>query len=133
VTKGRSVLCHADRDGGANRRPTQRAKPKREAALSAPNELEIAAATSLPPVVDVRGALFGVDVNASYLVTESLRLGLFVGADAMYLYRPTVARAQSIFDPTPELDNNLLYTGSATSVGLNVNAGVRGTFDLGFY
>ncbi len=86
----------------------------------------------LPPNVDLRGAILGVDANASYWLTKFLRLGAFVGIDAMYLHRSQVGQPQSLFGPTPELAQNPLYAGTGSGVGLNVNAGLRGAFDIGF-
>lgn len=86
----------------------------------------------LPPNVDLRGALLGIDVNASYWLTKFLRLGCFAGVDAMVLHRSRVGQPQSLFGPTPELADNPLYADSGTGIGLNVNAGLRGAFDIGF-
>jgi hypothetical protein len=85
----------------------------------------------LPPDIDVRGVVAGLDLNASYWVTAFLRVGLFLGADLLFLHRAQSAPAQSIFGPTPELDRNPLYADSGFGVGLTLNAGVRGAFDIG--
>lgn len=85
----------------------------------------------LPPVVDVKGLVGGIDLAASYWVTAWGRLGIFVGADAMFLSRATATMPRSIFGATPEVANHPLYTGSDTSLGLNLNAGIRGAFDIG--
>ncbi|HVJ90222.1 MAG TPA: hypothetical protein VM580_10500, partial [Labilithrix sp.] len=86
----------------------------------------------LSPNVNVKGLLFGLDVNASYWVTRFLRLGAFVGADLMFLSREKVSMPQSIYGPTPELATNPLYSDSGSAVGLNFNVGLRGAFDIAF-
>jgi hypothetical protein len=85
----------------------------------------------LPPNVDLRGAILGLDVNASYWVTKFLRVGAFVGIDAMYLHRSKAPPPQSLFGPTPELAGHPLYADSGDGLGLNVNLGLRGAFDIG--
>jgi len=85
----------------------------------------------LPPNVDLKGAVFGIDVNASYWVTKFLRVGAFLGVDAMYLHREKAPPPQSLFGPTPELAGHPLYAGSGDGIGLNVNLGLRGAFDIG--
>lgn len=86
----------------------------------------------LPPDVDVKGLLLGVDANASYWITKFLRLGAFIGADVMFLHRAKAAFPQSLFGPTPEFNAMPLYSDSGSSLGLNVNLGLRGAFDIGF-
>jgi hypothetical protein len=86
----------------------------------------------LPPNVDLQGALLGVDVSAGYRLNEVIRVGAFLGADLMYLVRPKVGPPQSLFGPTPELDSNPLYSTTGHSMGLNLSAGFRGVFDVGF-
>ena len=86
----------------------------------------------LPPDVDVKGILAGVDINASYWITKFLRLGAFIGADLMFLSREKVAIPQSIFGPDPAVANQPLYAGSGSSIGLNMNLGLRGAFDIAF-
>jgi hypothetical protein len=88
--------------------------------------------TLLPPDVDVRGLLVGVDVNASYWVTRFLRLGVFIGADLMFLSRGKTPLPQSIFGLPPEIASNPLYSETGSAIGLNMNAGLRGAFDIGF-
>jgi hypothetical protein len=85
----------------------------------------------LPPNVDLRGAILGLDVNASYWVAKSVRVGAFIGIDAMYLHRSKAPPPQSIFGPTPELAGHPLYADSGNGLGLNVNLGLRGAFDIG--
>jgi hypothetical protein len=86
----------------------------------------------LPPDVDVKGLLMGLDLNASYWVTKFLRLGAFIGADLMLLYREKAAFPRSIFGSDPEIESKPLYTESGSGLGLNVNIGLRGAFDIGF-
>lgn len=88
--------------------------------------------TVVPPDIDLKGLLVGLDVNASYWVTRFLRLGLFIGADALFLNRAKASLPTSIFGVPPELAANPLYKDSGSSIGLNVNAGIRGAFDIAF-
>jgi len=85
----------------------------------------------LPPDVDVKGLLVGVDANASYWITKFLRIGAFIGADLMFLHRSQAPFPQSLFGPTPEIAGKPLYTDSGGGLGLNVNIGIRGAFDIG--
>lgn len=84
----------------------------------------------IAPDVDVKGALLGVDVNAAYAVLPWLRVGAFVGADAMLLFRGHAPAPQSIYGPV-DTTGDPLYSKAGNSVGLNVNAGFRGSFDIG--
>jgi hypothetical protein len=84
----------------------------------------------LPPNVDLRGAVLGLDLNASYWVSKALRVGAFVGVDAMYLHRSKTPPPQSLFGPVPELAGNPLYADSGDGIGVNVNLGLRGAFDI---
>ncbi|MBX3209452.1 MAG: hypothetical protein KF764_30745 [Labilithrix sp.] len=86
----------------------------------------------LAPNIDMRGLLVGVDANASYWVTQFLRVGAFIGADLMVLHRDQAAVPRAIVAVPDEITNNPLYTGSGSSVGLNVNLGLRGAFDIAF-
>lgn len=86
----------------------------------------------LPPNIDMRGLLVGLDVNASYWVTQFLRIGAFIGADLMFLHRDQATLPRSIIAVPPEFENNPLYTGTGSSIGLNINAGLRGAFDIAF-
>lgn len=88
--------------------------------------------TVLPPDVDVKGIIAGVDVNASYWVTKFFRVGAFIGADLLFLNREKVAVPSSIYGPVLETPNNPLFTGAASSIGMNFNLGLRGAFDIGF-
>ena len=87
----------------------------------------------LAPDVDMKGPLAGVDVNASYWVTRFVRLGVFVGADLMFLHRSRVDAPRTLFgNPPAEISGLPLYTDSGSSIGLNFNAGFRGAFDIAF-
>ncbi len=88
--------------------------------------------TILPPDVDAKGLLAGFDVNASYWVTQFFRLGAYIGADVMFLSRERANLPRSNFPYTPETASYPLYTDSGSSIGLNVNVGLRGAFDIGF-
>lgn len=88
--------------------------------------------TLMPPNIEMRGLLVGVDVNASYWVTQFLRIGAFIGADAMFLHRDQATLPRSIYGIPSEFVSNPLYTGSGSSIGLNLNAGLRGAFDIAF-
>ncbi len=92
----------------------------------------LAPGTYFPPDVDVKGLLVGVDVNASYWVTKFVRLGLFIGADLMFLSREKANVPPSIAGVPAEYSSLPLYTESGSSIGLNFNAGLRGAFDIGF-
>lgn len=85
----------------------------------------------LPPDVDVKGLLAGLDVNLSYWVTQFLRLGVFAGADLMFLNREQAKLPQSIFGIPQEYSRLPLYSDSGSGVGLNINVGLRGAFDIG--
>lgn len=86
----------------------------------------------LPPDVDMKGLLVGVDLNASYWVTRFVRLGAFIGADLMFLSRSKTAVPYSIFGTPEEFSSLPLYSDSGSAVGLNFNAGLRGAFDIAF-
>jgi hypothetical protein len=88
--------------------------------------------TLLPPNVDVKGLLAGIDVNASYWVTKFLRLGAFIGADVMFLSRARAAIPRTLSGGAPEVAGNALYADSGSGLGLNFNLGLRGAFDIGF-
>jgi len=82
------------------------------------------------PDVDVKGMLLGVDANAAYAVTRWFRLGAFVGADAMLLFRNHAPAPQSIYGPV-DTTGDPLYSRAGNSIGLDLNAGFRGSFDIG--
>jgi hypothetical protein len=88
--------------------------------------------TIIEPDVDVKGLLAGFDVNASYWVTQFFRLGAYIGADLMFLSRERANLPRSNFPYPRETLSNSLYTDSGSSIGLNVNVGIRGAFDIGF-
>jgi hypothetical protein len=89
--------------------------------------------TILAPDVDVKGLLLGVDINASYWVTRFVRLGAFIGADLMFLHRSQAAVPRTFFgNPPAETSALPLYSDSGSSIGLNLNAGLRGAFDIAF-
>jgi hypothetical protein len=85
----------------------------------------------IPPDVDVKGVVLGVDLNAAYWVTTAFRIGPFLGADLMFLHRAKASPAGSMFGPTPDFDVLPLYSESGTGFGLNLNGGIRGAFDIG--
>jgi|GEM_PF-2521558 len=88
--------------------------------------------TVLPPDVDVKGLLAGLDFDASYWMTNFIRLGAFVGADLMFLYREKADVPRSIFGTDPGIESKPIYTEAGTGLGLNVTIGLRGAFDIGF-
>ncbi len=87
--------------------------------------------TVLPPDVDVKGLLLGADANASYWVTKWFRMGAFLGVDFMFLSRATAPLPQSVYGPSPEVANRELFREGGFGLGLNFNAGFRGSFDIG--
>jgi hypothetical protein len=89
--------------------------------------------TVVTPDVDLRGILGGVDVSAQYWVTKAIRLGGFLGVDAMFLFRPQVDRPQSLFGPQPTYYALPLYSESGNTLGLNFNVGFRGEFDIALH
>jgi hypothetical protein len=89
--------------------------------------------TILPPNVDVKGLMVGLDANASYWVTKWFRLGAFLGFDLMFLSREQTTVPRSITGAPPqEITNHPLYTESGFGMGINVLFGFRAAFDLGF-
>jgi hypothetical protein len=86
----------------------------------------------LAPDVDVKGLLAGLDVTASYWFTNFIRLGPFIGADLMLLHRSQATYPRSIFGTDAEIEAKPLYNESGSGLGLNVNIGLRGAFDIGF-
>lgn len=88
--------------------------------------------TVMPPDVDVKGLVVGLDVNASYWVTRFLRVGPFVGADVFFLNRQQAKVPASIFTPTAEERAHPLFTGSGSGVSYALSIGLRGAFDIGF-
>ncbi len=89
--------------------------------------------TVLPPDVNMRGLIVGLDLNASYWVTKFLRLGAFVGADLLFLSRERADPPRTVLgNPTPEFTSLPLYTESGSGLGITMNIGLRGAFDIGF-
>jgi hypothetical protein len=87
--------------------------------------------TILPPNVDAKGMLFGLDVNAAYWVTAFLRVGAFIGFDLMWLHRPEAPLPASLFGTPPDIANKPLYSEAGNGLGFNVNVGIRAAFDIG--
>ncbi|MBX3227697.1 MAG: hypothetical protein KIT84_15180 [Labilithrix sp.] len=87
--------------------------------------------TVLPPDVDVKGLLLGGEGSANYWVTKWFRVGAFLGLDFMFLSRAKAPRPQSIFGPSPEVDELPLYKEGGFGIGVTLNLGLRGSFDLG--
>jgi hypothetical protein len=87
----------------------------------------------LAPDTDVNGLLVGLDINASYWITKFLRLGVFVGSDILVLSRSRAVPPRSIFgNAPPEIANKPLYTETGSGLGITMNIGFRGAFDIGF-
>lgn len=87
--------------------------------------------TVLTPDVDVKGLLLGGEASANYWVTKWFRVGGFLGLDFMFLSRAKAPLPQSIFGPSPEAAELPLYKESGFGIGLTLNLGIRGSFDLG--
>jgi hypothetical protein len=88
--------------------------------------------TILPPDVDLRGLVLGLDVNASYWITRFLRLGMFIGADFFLLHRLQANIPASIPPITPQERQHPLFTEDGLGLGYSLNVGFRGAFDIGF-
>ena len=88
--------------------------------------------TVLAPDVDVNGFLLGLDLNASYWLSNFARIGAFIGSDFMFLSRNQAALPSSIFPISDEFKNKPLYTESGSSIAYTLNIGLRGAFDIGF-
>jgi hypothetical protein len=86
--------------------------------------------TVLPPDVNVRGVILGGEGSANYWVANWFRLGAFLGFDLMFLSRERAPLPQSVFGPTPEVASLPLYKDSGFGVGVNINLGIRGSFDI---
>jgi hypothetical protein len=82
------------------------------------------------PDVELKGPFAGLDLAGEYWVSKEVRLGGFVGVDAMYLFRPRAETPQSLFGPTPDFDRLALYSTSGSTLALMFNLGIRGEFDL---
>ncbi len=86
----------------------------------------------LTPDVDIRGARVGVEVVGNVWLSETVRIGPFVGFDLLFLHRPKVDLPQSIYPTDDATRANPLFSGSGSGTGYIFNAGIRGTFDIGF-
>jgi hypothetical protein len=87
----------------------------------------------LPPQVDLRGVVVGVEAVGSYWVTKFLRIGPYVGGDLFVLSRPTVDVPRSILGDVPqEIRERPLYNEAGTGLGYALSIGFRGSFDIGF-
>lgn len=84
-----------------------------------------------PPTVRMRGALLGIEAEASYWLASYFSVGPFLGADLMLLSREKAELPRSIFGIPAELPDEPLYRESGTGLGVNFTLGVRGTFDVG--
>lgn len=88
--------------------------------------------TVLPPDVDLRGLLVGIDLNAAYWVTKFLRVGAFIGTDFFFLSRPQASLPASIFPIDESVRNKPLYNETGSGISYTINVGLRGAFDIGF-
>ena len=88
--------------------------------------------TVLAPDVDLNGFLLGLDLNASYWLSNFARIGAFIGTDFMFLSRQQAQLPGSIFPIPDEFKNKPLYTESGSSIAYTLNIGLRGAFDIGF-
>jgi hypothetical protein len=87
----------------------------------------------LAPDTDINGLLVGVDINASYWITKFLRLGAFVGSDLLILSRSQATPPRSVLgNAPPEITRKPLYTETGSGLGITMNIGFRGAFDIGF-
>ncbi len=87
--------------------------------------------TILPPDVDVKGVILGGEGSANYFLTPWFRAGAFIGLDFMFLSRARAPLPQSTFGPTPEVETLPLYKDSGFGIGVNINIGLRGSFEIG--
>lgn len=88
--------------------------------------------TVLPPDVDLRGLLVGLDVNASYWITKFLRVGAFIGTDFFFLSRPKANLPGTIFPIDETFRDKPLYSETGSGISYTINLGLRGAFDIGF-
>lgn len=86
----------------------------------------------LTPDVDIRGARVGVEVVGNVWLSETVRVGPFLGFDLLFLHRPKVDLPQSIYPTDDATRANPLFSGSGSGTGYIFNVGIRGTFDIGF-
>ena len=94
-------------------------------------ERSLPAGTILPPDVDVKGVLLGGEASGNYSLTTWFRVGAFLGFDFMFLSRARAPLPQSSFGPTDDVATLPLYHDSGFGIGLNINLGLRGTFEIG--
>lgn len=94
-------------------------------------ESSLPAGTILPPDVDVKGLMLGAEGSANYWLTSWFRVGGFIGLDFMFLSRAKAPLPQSTFGPTPEVADRPLFNDSGFGVGVNINVGIRGSFEIG--
>jgi hypothetical protein len=94
-------------------------------------ESSLPPSTVLKPDVDVKGVLLGGEGSANYWLTTWFRVGAFIGIDFMFLSRAKAPLPQSTFGPTPESAELPLFKDSGFGIGFNVNAGLRGSFEIG--
>jgi hypothetical protein len=88
----------------------------------------------LPPSLSITGPVVGVEAFGAYWVNHIVRVGPFIGADAMFLHRSQTSLPQSVL-PGQLPDDILakpLYNESGSGVGYSINLGLRGSLDLGF-
>jgi hypothetical protein len=94
-------------------------------------ESSLPAGTILPPDVNVKGLIVGGEASANYWLTSWFRVGAFLGLDFMFLSRERAPTPQSTFGPNQEFNAKPLYSDSGFGVGVNINAGIRGSFEIG--
>ncbi|MDB4943427.1 MAG: hypothetical protein JWP97_2961 [Labilithrix sp.] len=86
----------------------------------------------LTPNIDVDGLDLGVEISAPYAVTRFLKVGPFLGVDALFLHRAQPRAPQSIQPNTDETLHNDLFGDSGNGIGYIFNVGLRVTGDVGF-
>jgi hypothetical protein len=94
-------------------------------------ESSLPAGTILPPDVNVKGVILGAEGSANYWLTTWFRVGAFIGLDFMFLSREKAPTPQSTFGPNDEFNAKPLYSDSGFGIGVNINAGIRGSFEIG--
>jgi hypothetical protein len=88
----------------------------------------------LPPTVDVRGVIAGVEAFGGYWINDVVRLGPFAGFDMLFVSREKAPLPQTVLPGAlpDEIRAKPLYNDSGSGLGYNINLGVRGVLDLGF-
>lgn len=86
----------------------------------------------LPPDVDVKGFVVGVEASFGYYLAKLLRVGPFIGFDLLAVSRQKADLPQSIFPISEETRNNALFKDSGSGLGYTLNIGMRGAFDVAF-